>query len=234
MNYSFESIDALFSAIAPEYDRMNDIMSLGWHHLWKAHLVDQLCIHNRLDPWVYLDMACGSGDIGGRVLKKAQACDSPIVPIFVDPNKDLLAIAQNRYPDPRIQWYSESAENLSIDSDSVHVYTISFGLRNVDDRRQSLARAYDVLMPGGQFWCLEFSHPTNPWIHEAFQAYLKILPLLGQGVIGQSEPYAYLADSIRAFPSHRVLSSEMMQAGFTHITHEPLSYGVVTMTRGVK
>jgi demethylmenaquinone methyltransferase/2-methoxy-6-polyprenyl-1,4-benzoquinol methylase len=146
----------------------------------------------------------------------------------------LLTIAQKRYPDPSIQWHQESAENLLIDSESVHVYTISFGLRNVDDRLQSLQKAWDVLVPGGQFWCLEFSHPQNPWIQEAFYAYLKLLPLLGQGVIGQSEPYAYLADSIRAFPSHPVLTAEMNQVGFRQVTHQPLSSGIVTITKGIK
>jgi ubiquinone/menaquinone biosynthesis methyltransferase len=234
MKYSFSSINDLFSSIAPSYDLMNDVMSLGLHHVWKAVFVDRIPLTYEEEPLVYVDMACGSGDIGGRVLEKAKEKRVAIQPIFVDPNESLLTLAQSRYPDPTIRWCQESAEDLSLPHNSVDLYTISFGLRNVNNRFAALKKTYHVLKPGGQFWCLEFAHPENPMIQEAFYAYLKILPMLGNGVIGQSEPYAYLADSIRSFPSSQVLLGEVTQAGFKNATYKPLSYGVVAITGGIK
>jgi ubiquinone/menaquinone biosynthesis methyltransferase len=228
------SIDALFSSIAPSYDLMNDIMSFGVHHLWKNVFVERLPLIARPSPLVYMDVACGSGDIVGRVLAKAKETQVAIRTICADPNKALLAIAQSRYSDFPIEWLEESAETLPLADESIDLYTISFGLRNVAERKKVLKKAWDILVPGGEFWCLEFSHPENPLVQQAFYAYLKILPLLGQGVIGQSEPYAYLAESIKNFPKWPVLELEMVDAGFQKTTCQPLSYGVVSMIRGVK
>lgn len=232
---NFSSIDALFSSIAPSYDFMNDLMSLGLHHVWKSVFVEALPLHSwQEEPLVYVDMACGTGDIGGLVMERAEGIHRPLRPIFIDPNEDLMALAQGKYRDPRIEWRQESAEAVSLPSDSVHLYTISFGLRNVESRAKALQRAWDILIPGGYFYCLEFSHPENPLVQEAFYAYLKLLPSLGRGAIGQGAPYAYLAQSIRDFPAPKRLMGEMEEAGFQHVKHRPLSQGIVGITWGIK
>ncbi len=213
-------------------------MSFGLHHVWKRVFVDQLPLFRpnnvKQVPWVYVDMACGSGDIGALVLERCTQKSIPISPIFVDPNSELLSIAQCRLPDQSIQWHEESAEHLSLPHNSIDLYTISFGLRNTDDRCKALKRAFDVLAPGGQFWCLEFSHPETPLMASAFDAYLNVLPILGHTIIGQAEPYAYLANSIRSFPVKHLFLQEIRDAGFQDVTHQPLSSGIVSITRGVK
>jgi demethylmenaquinone methyltransferase / 2-methoxy-6-polyprenyl-1,4-benzoquinol methylase len=238
MKTTFSSINDLFSSIAPSYDRMNDIMSFGLHHVWKRVFVDQLPLFRPSNlthsPWVYVDMACGSGDIGALVLERCAQNSIPLSPIFIDPNPELLSIAQCRLPDQAIQWYQESAEHVSLPHHSIDLYTISFGLRNTNDRRQALKQAYDLLVPGGQWWCLEFSRPENPVMASAFDAYLNVLPVLGNTFIGQAEPYAYLADSIRSFPVKDVLLQEVRDAGFVNVTYQPLSRGIVSITRGIK
>jgi ubiquinone/menaquinone biosynthesis methyltransferase len=213
---------------------MNDIMSFGIHHLWKSVFVDRLPLVAKDTPLAYVDVACGSGDIVGRVLAKAKEHHIALRTVCIDPNKELLAIAQNRFSDCEITWLQESAEDLSLNHGESDLYTISFGLRNVADRKRVLKKAWDILVPGGEFWCLEFSHPENPLVQQAFYAYLKILPLLGQGVIGQSEPYAYLAESIKGFPKWPVLEQELWDAGFQKTSYQALSYGVVSIIRGVK
>jgi demethylmenaquinone methyltransferase/2-methoxy-6-polyprenyl-1,4-benzoquinol methylase len=238
MKTTFSSINALFSSIAPSYDRMNDVMSLGLHHVWKRVFVDQLPLFNsnnsKNDPWIYVDMACGSGDIGALVLERCTEKSIPISPVFIDPNPELLSIAQYRLLDQSIQWRQESAEHVSLPHHSIDLYTISFGLRNTDDRCKSLKQAYDLLVPGGEWWCLEFAHPESPWMASAFDAYLNVLPVLGNTIIGQAEPYAYLADSIRSFPVKDVFLQEICDAGFVNVTYQPLSHGIVSITRGVK
>ena len=237
MKTTFSSINALFSSIAPSYDRMNDVMSFGLHHVWKRVFVDQWPLFNsnpKKDPWVYVDMACGSGDIGALVLERCKENKIPVSPIFIDPNPELLSIAQCRLPDQSIQWRQESAEHVSLPHRSIDLYSISFGLRNTHDRCKALKQAYDLLVPGGEWWCLEFAHPESPLMASAFDAYLNVLPVLGNTIIGQAEPYAYLADSIRSFPVKDVFLQEIRDAGFVNVTYQPLSYGIVSITRGVK
>jgi ubiquinone/menaquinone biosynthesis methyltransferase len=229
-----EKIASLFSSIASSYDRMNDVMSFGQHTFWKAYFVEQLPWGKMPNPFVYLDMSCGSGDIGSLVLQKAGACSKDIVPLFVDPNPDMMVLGQEKVTDERIEWRCESAEDLTVESERVDLYTISFGLRNVSDRGKALAQAFRVLTKGGAFFCLEFSHPSHPVVACAYHTYLQVLPLVGKIVAGQSEPYSYLGQSIRDFPSPVLISMELAQAGFKNIGHHTLSSGIVAIHWGYK
>lgn len=229
-----EKIESLFSSIASSYDRMNDVMSLGQHKFWKAYFVERLPWASLPSPFVYVDMSCGSGDIGALVLQKADACAKNVIPLFVDPNLDMMSLGKEKIKDERIEWRCESAEDLSIDSDSTDLYTISFGLRNVSDRGKALAQALRVLKKGGAFYCLEFSHPTHPGVECAYHGYLQVLPFIGKLVAGQSEPYTYLGQSIRDFPSPALVSMELSQAGFKDVGHQSLSCGIVAIHWGYK
>ena len=88
MKTTFSSINALFSSIAPSYDQMNTVMSFGLHHVWKRVFVDQLPLFNpnnsKNEPWIYVDMACGSGDIGALVLECCTEKSIPIFPLYIE------------------------------------------------------------------------------------------------------------------------------------------------------
>ena len=229
-----EKISAFFSSIAPSYDRMNDILSFGCHPFWKAYFVEHLPWATLPDPFVVLDMACGSGDIGALMLQKADLHGKGIQPLFVDPNPDMLALGQQRLVDPRIVWMVESAECLSLAEGTIDLYTIAFGLRNVQNRKQSLAEAFRVLKEGGSFFCLEFSTPNYPLLGCAYHGYLRLFPLLGKIFAKQADPYRYLAQSIRDFPSPSIIAMEMTQAGFREVDYKNLSSGIVAIHWGIK
>ena len=95
------------------------------------------------------------------------------------------------------------AENLPIESNSIDIYLISFGLRNLINIEHSLSEAYRVLKTGGQFCYMEFYKVKKPIVKELYSFYSNIIPFLGKIVNGDSKPYKYLNKSIEDF-LHRI------------------------------
>ena len=100
---------------------------------------------------------------------------------------------------PNVSAVKSVAENLPIDSNTVDIYLISFGLRNLTNIEHSLSEAYRVLKPGGQFCCMEFYKVKKPIIKELYSFYSNIIPFLGKIINGDSKPYKYLNKSIEGF-----------------------------------
>lgn len=221
-------VDEIFSSIAPSYDRMNTIMSLGWQTFWKAYFVERIPFYTLPDPFVYVDVACGTGDIGALVLKNGFQTEA----FFVDPNPDMLIQGQKKYPHIAAQWIQGHGGELPFDSQSVDLYTIAFGLRNIQDRQGALKEAHRILKPGSWFFMLEFSRPTKPLLTLGWRAYLEILPLMGLCMAKTAKPYRYLRDSILAFPGQKEICMALHDAGFLGVGHEGLSGGIVTIYWG--
>src|SRR6185369_1421913 len=195
----------VFKSVAPKYDLMNDLMSLGVHRLWKADFV------RRVDPAAgekILDLAGGTGDIAFAMTKrgaKVTVCDI---------NPEMLKAGQARALDKgfhkKIEWVEGNAETLPFDDNSFDAVTIAFGLRNVTHISQALEEVARVLKPGGRFYCLEFSRPALPFLEKIYDRYsFSVLPWLGQKVAGDAASYQYLAESIRAFPEQDKLAKLM-------------------------
>ncbi len=153
-------VRGVFDSVAGSYDRMNDLMSLGVHRLWKDSLMDWLLPRpsQRL-----LDVAGGTGDIAQRWRKRGGG------PVTVcDINAEMIGVGRDRLEqgggDPGIGWVVGDAERLPVADRSVERVTIAFGLRNVTRIDLALAEMRRVLKPGGRFLCLEFSKPTQPWL----------------------------------------------------------------------
>src|SRR5580692_282862 len=149
----------VFESVAPRYDLMNDLMSVGVHRLWKNALVD---VVNPRPGERFLDVAGGTGDIAFRLLKRLD--QRPDVTVY-DINPAMLAVGRDRAADrgllKGLTWATGAAQTLPFPDRSFDGYTIAFGLRNVTDIDKALAEAYRVLRPGGRFYCLEFSKVTS-------------------------------------------------------------------------
>ena len=232
--WSFSTVAQVFSSAASSYDLMNDVMSLGCHHVWKFSFVQHLDWAGLPRAFSYVDMACGTGDIGHMVRQRNKMMKKDIAPIFVDPNPHMIAEGRLQNPCSSIQWRQEDAETCALSENSIHLYTIAFGLRNVSCRAQTLSNAMRMLASGGQFWCLEFSWPQHPVMATLYDGYLGLLPVMGQMVAQNPDAYAYLADSIRSFPPPSVIEKEMQDAGFTHTGVRSLSNGLVSVFWGYK
>ena len=214
----------VFDSVAGRYDLMNDLMSLGIHRLWKAALMDWVAPRPDL---TLLDVAGGTGDIAFRYRERG----GPV--IICDINEAMLAVGRERAAKNGIgalAWSVGNAEMLPIESGSVDLYTIAFGLRNVTDIDAALRDARRVLKPGGRCRCLEFSRLAIPALDPVYDFYsFKILPEIGARVADDREAYRYLAESIRKFPGQESFVDRINAAGFGRIRYRNLSGGIAAI-----
>ncbi len=227
-----ELVKNIFSRVASKYDIMNDAMSFFQHRLWKKQFVSKIFLYtsSRL-----LDVSCGSGDIAYLLYKKAKNKDFYLSPItLLDPNEDMLKQAKNRFIDKGLLksfiYTLAPAEELPFEDNSFDIYTISFGLRNVTDRRKALKEAKRILAPNSTFYCLEFSRPKWPGLDTLYDLYsFKFIPRLGEYIANDKEAYEYLVESIRLFPSQKQLCKELEEAGFTQISYKNIAGGIAAI-----
>lgn len=226
-------VRGVFDSVAENYDLMNDLMSGGLHRLWKDRFVRQIRPRPGMD---ILDVAGGTGDIAFRMRKKT----GPDARITVfDLNRNMLEVGRDRAIDRSwtedFEWITGNAESLPFPDNSFDLYTIAFGLRNVTHIDRALAEAARVLRPGGQFFCLEFSHVRQPVMARIYDAYsFGVIPRVGGMVAKDRESYQYLVESIRKFPDQETLCARMAAAGLKKPVFSNLSAGVVAIHRGLK
>jgi demethylmenaquinone methyltransferase/2-methoxy-6-polyprenyl-1,4-benzoquinol methylase len=222
-------VRAVFDSVAPRYDLMNDLMSLGVHRVWKHIFVTDLDPRPRE---TLLDLAGGTGDISFRWLRRG---GGPV--ILSDINQSMLRIGVDRAIEGGLigglSVLAADAEHLPLPDRCVDRVSIAFGLRNCTDKNQVLREARRVLRPGGRFLCLEFSSPQVVALRPAYDAWsFRVLPRLGSVVARDSESYVYLAESIRTFPDRATLTRMMADAGLERVTARVLSGGIVAIHAG--
>lgn len=218
----------VFQSVAPRYDLMNDLMSLGVHRGWKRDFIAGL------DPRpnrTLLDLAGGTGDISFGWLAKG---GGPA--ILSDINPAMLSVGQERARSKSIgnvDFLVADAEILPLPDCSVDRVSMAFGLRNCTDKLAVLREAHRVLRPGGQFHCLEFSRVQVSALEGVYDAWsFQVMPLLGKVVAGDSESYRYLAESIRTFPDQETLAGMMREAGLSRVSFRNLTGGIAAIHRG--
>lgn len=223
----------VFDSVADNYDLMNDLMSGGIHRLWKNRFV--ALMHPRASKSL-LDVAGGTGDIAFRY--RAAAGKNAEITVC-DLNAEMLKVGRARAIDrgylKGFDWAEGNAERLPFEDDSFNIYSIAFGLRNVTRIDDALREAHRVLKPGGQFFCLEFSHVKNPALRKAYDAFsFHIIPKIGQVVAKDRASYQYLVESIRQFPKQEELRERLETAGFEQTRVIDLSGGIAAIHIGTK
>ncbi len=215
-------IRQVFDAVAPRYDLMNDLMSMGIHRLWKRRLVDEVrAVGGRV-----VDLAGGTGDVARLLLRP----DREVT--VLDPSGAMMAVGRARPGMAGVRWQVAEAEALPLADASVDLLTLSFGLRNATRLGTALAEARRVLAPGGRFACLEFSRPAR-WFAPAYDLYSRwVIPALGAAVAGRPQAYRYLVESIRRFPDQPELAACMRAAGFVDVRWRNLSLGIAAIHLG--
>lgn len=216
----------VFDSVAPNYDLMNDLMSLGIHRLWKSAMMDWL---GPRPGMTLLDVGGGTGDIAIRFRERS---GGPVT--VVDVNQEMLAHGRGRALDKGIvdgiTWITGDAEDLPIADAATDAYTTAFCLRNVTRIERALTEARRVLKPGGRFLCLEFSRVALPALDKLYDAWsFKVLPELGARVADDREAYQYLAESIRQFPAQDAFAKMMAKAGLGQIKVRNLSGGIAAL-----
>ena len=222
-------VQNVFDQVYDQYDLMNDFMSLGIHRLWKRNLINMM---NPAPNQNLIDVACGTGDIPKLFLNKVNK-SSQIT--CVDPNKGMIKKGKeklNRFDN--LNWIVASAENLPIKNDLFNFYSISFGLRNTKNIEKTLAEAYRVLKPGGRYFCLEISKIQHTKLNFVYKKYSRLIPIIGEIIVGKKEPYEYLIESIENFLNQDELVDLMKKNGFKKCSYRNLSGGIVSIHSGWK
>tara|TARA_B100001093_G_scaffold488689_1_gene526123 strand:+ start:403 stop:1107 length:705 start_codon:yes stop_codon:yes gene_type:complete len=219
----------VFDQVYDQYDLMNDFMSLGVHRIWKKDLLNMM---NPSPNQNLIDVACGTGDIAKLFLNYTNQ-NTQIT--CVDPNKGMINKGKEKLNKfKNLNWIIASAEKLPIKKNSFDFYTISFGLRNTKNLEKTLAEAYRVLKPGGRFLCLEFSKIQNQGLNIIYKNYSKLIPSIGQFVVGEKAPYEYLIKSIDDFIDQDELIHLMQKNCFEKCKFRNLSGGIVSIHSGWK
>jgi demethylmenaquinone methyltransferase / 2-methoxy-6-polyprenyl-1,4-benzoquinol methylase len=227
-------VDGVFRSVARRYDLMNDLMSGGLHRAWKAAMITALNPPKSAKPFSLLDVAGGTGDIAFRA---AEAAGEGFHAVVCDINPDMLAVGRERAAkhalEQRISFVEGNAEQLQFPDRHFDAYTIAFGIRNVPRIEIALKEAFRVLKPGGRFLCLEFSHVDLPGLDRIYELYsFNVIPVLGRIVTGDADAYRYLVESIRQFPKPAAFADMIRAAGFSRVSFETMSGGIVALHSG--
>tara|TARA_B100001121_G_C18585884_1_gene572073 strand:- start:61 stop:798 length:738 start_codon:yes stop_codon:yes gene_type:complete len=222
-------VSDVFDKVHNKYDLMNNLMSLGIHKSWKKQLIYSMRPKTNKK---LIDVACGTGDIANLFLEETNGKSKVQC---VDPNKKMISIGKDKLKyKQNISWKVASAESLPFKDSQFDYYTISFGLRNTKNINKALSEAYRVLKKGGKFFCLEFSKIDNQYLDFAYQKYSKIIPVIGEFIVGDKKPYEYLVRSIKEFVDQDKLIHLMEKNKFEKCEYNNLNGGIVALHSGWK
>jgi len=232
VNEKHERVAEVFRSVATRYDIMNDLMSLGTHRLIKRFTIELSGLRqgNRV-----LDLAGGTGDLSIRF--------SPIVGkeghvVLADINAAMLKVGSERIIDRGLQSNitvaQSDAECLPFADNCFDCVCIAYGLRNLTRKERALESILRVLKPGGRLVVLEFSKPQNRYISKAYDAFSELWPIAGKAIVGDSESYRYLVESIRVHPDQEALLAMLDDAGFADTRFHNVLDGISAIHVGVK
>ena len=223
----------MFDRIAPNYDRLNRILSLGIDRGWRRKVAALL---PRRDSLEVLDLATGTAD---QLLALRAARPEVARGVGMDLAEEMLAIGRDKIAEsPHADVLTlETGDAMSIPAAdaSFDAITISFGIRNVADVPTALVDMVRVLRPGGRLLVLEFSLPANPVIRAGHLFYLRhVLPRIGGWVSGDAAAYRYLGETIESFPHGDRFCEVMGEAGLGPVQAVPLTCGIASIYCGDK
>lgn len=221
-----ERIRALFDHIAPDYDRLNRLMSMGLDVSWRKKAIRELCRDGR--PRRVLDVASGTADFAMDAAR--QLADGSRI-VGVDISEQMLAVGRNKVKkvglQDKVELQVADAENLPFDNASFDSVTVAFGVRNFEHLSQGLAEMCRVLRLGGQAVILELSYPDNPFLLWCYKLYaVQLLPKVCGWLSGDKAAYHYLPASIMKFPKPAQFVPILKEAGFAKVSVRSFTFGV--------
>lgn len=228
-----DAVTAHFNRVAPKYDFMNSLLSLGIQHIWKRAAVRMLNIKQGESV---LDVCGGTGDLA--LLTAKQVGDTGGVTIY-DINRAMMTAGRDKLNQAgkanRISLVQGDAECIAFPDNTFDVAMVGFGIRNLTRLQTGFKEMHRVLKPGGRLLCLEFSKPTNALFRYLYDFYsFNIMPFLGQLLVGSAESYACLPETIRMFPLPEELSGILTDMGFERVFYQSMTNGIAVAHVGYK
>lgn len=221
-----EQVADMFDNIAPKYDLLNHVLSMGIDILWRKKAVRLLKAQN---PKKILDIATGTGDFAIECLAL-----NPDKIIGVDISREMVAVGNKKVAkkgvSDKIELTYGDSENLQFDTDHFDAMTVGFGVRNYENLEKGLAEMLRVLKPGGQLAIIEFSKPEAFPVKQLYNFYFSsILPLIGKMVSKDNRAYTYLPESVEAFPYGEKFEAIMKKVGYNEVKTIPLTLGIASI-----
>ncbi|HEX7001210.1 MAG TPA: bifunctional demethylmenaquinone methyltransferase/2-methoxy-6-polyprenyl-1,4-benzoquinol methylase UbiE [Trueperaceae bacterium] len=223
-------VRSMFSRIAPTYDLLNSLLSLGLDARWRR---EAALVAVEGAPARALDVATGTGKLAFALKRALPAC----AVTGVDFSAEMLAVARGAADRSGIDVAFAAADGTALPfaDGEFGAVTIGYGLRNFADPDAGLREFRRVLSPGGRLVVLEFPPPPAGPVGAAFRLYFeRLLPLVGGLVSGDREAYDYLPRSVGAFMEPDELAARMTQAGFAQVRYRLQTFGVSALHVGVK
>ena len=227
-------VNALFGAIAPRYDLINDLQSLWLHRRWKRRLVAMAGVGPGRRA---LDLCCGTGDVVFRLARTGAAV------IGLDFNEAMLQVARQRAElqhskvglGSNLRFMTGDALNVPFSDNQFDAVTVAYGLRNLSDWKAGLAEMWRVAKPGGRLLVLDFGRPDNALWRWLFFAYLRwLVPVFGKIFCGDPALYGYIIESLRHYPAQHGVAAQMRQLGCAEVRVIGFLGGMMTINHGVK
>lgn len=219
----------MFSEIAPSYDLLNRLLSLGIDRRWRTVALRRLG-WDRAPSGTYLDLCAGTLDVGTQLSKTRGFFGRILAADFAEP---MLRAGVGKASPAVLAPAVADALALPVRDAAFEGAIVAFGIRNVADLGAGLREVRRVLKPSARFVILEFSTPTLPFIRSAYQFYFHhVLPRIGRLVSGHRTAYTYLPRSVANFPETTALAQAMRDAGFRDVSWETLTFGIAAIHVG--
>jgi len=222
-----------FNRVAPHYDFMNSLLSMGIQHTWKRAAVRKL---NLFPGDRVLDVCGGTGDLSLLTKQRVGATGQAVI---YDINRVMMVTGRETKNRERLRrqlvYIQGDAEAITFGDNCFDAAMVGFGIRNLTHLKKGFSEMYRVLKPGGRILCLEFSRPVNPvfrWLYDFYS--FNIMPLMGRLLTGSAESYACLPETIRMFPLPDELSGILEETGFRQVHYIRMTNGIAVIHMGVK
>ncbi|MEM9918046.1 MAG: bifunctional demethylmenaquinone methyltransferase/2-methoxy-6-polyprenyl-1,4-benzoquinol methylase UbiE [Bacteroidota bacterium] len=225
-------VSRMFNKIAPYYDFLNRLLSLGIDTIWRKKAIARL----QGGPHaVILDVATGTADVALEAARQLQF--EKITGI--DISTEMLDVGRKKIEkkglSQKIVLQEGDSENLPFADNTFDAITVAFGVRNFENLEKGLGEMYRVLKKGGQVVVLEFSRPTIFPFRQIFNAYFKyILPLIGRFTSKDPKAYRYLYESVQRFPDGDQFVKILEKTGYNSNQCTRLSLGICSIYVGKK
>lgn len=226
-----EEVAEMFNNISKRYDFLNHFLSLGIDKIWRKKAIAEL---KEINPIRILDIATGTGDFALVALKI-----NPKEVVGIDISEGMLAVGKEKMiakkVDNIISMQLGDSENLPFEDNYFDGLTVGFGVRNFENLEKGLAEMLRVIRPGGKAIILEFSKPKNFPIKQVFGFYSKyFIPFFGKNISKDEKAYAYLPESVQAFPEGEDFKAILTKVGYKNVTSKLVSGGIATIYIGRK
>lgn len=226
-----EEVAQMFNNISARYDFLNHFLSLGIDHIWRRKAVNTL---REIQPKRILDLATGTGDFAIALLKL-----NPTQIIGMDISSGMLEVGKNKMKAKHVSHIIDmqlgDSENMPFEDGYFDAITVGFGVRNYEHLEKGLSEMLRVTRSGGKIVILEFSKPKRFPIKQAFGFYSRfIIPFFGKRISKDEKAYAYLPESVAAFPEGKAFTDILSKLGYKQVESTLVSGGIATIYTGIK